>query len=92
MPKDRKFPKLSLRKKIEVRIRFGKPLDFSRYAGQERDRFVLRSVTDEIQYEIMQLSGQPYVDEYASRAATIPLPESTRLIDDLGLSDEMLAG
>ena len=92
MPKERKFPKVRLRKRIEVRVRFGKPLDFSRFAGQERDRFVLRSVTDEIQYEIMQLTGQPYVDEYASRSATIPLPESTRLIDDLGLSDEMLAG
>ncbi|MGH2660442.1 MAG: 1-acyl-sn-glycerol-3-phosphate acyltransferase, partial [Actinomycetota bacterium] len=31
------------------------------------DRFVLRSVTDEIMYEIMMLSGQEYVDEYASK-------------------------
>ena len=49
-------------------VRFGKPLDFSRYAGMESDRFVLRSITDEIMYEIMQLSGQEYVDMYASRA------------------------
>ncbi|MGH2806303.1 MAG: lysophospholipid acyltransferase family protein [Actinomycetota bacterium] len=90
MPKEAKFPRL--RGRIEVQLNFGKALDFSRYAGQERDRFVLRSVTDEIQYEIMQLSGQEYVDEYASRAATIPLPESARLIDDLDLSDEILAG
>ncbi len=49
-------------------VRFGKPLDFSRYQGMESDRFVLRSITDEIMYEIMLLSGQEYVDVYASRA------------------------
>ncbi|MFL6131951.1 MAG: lysophospholipid acyltransferase family protein [Nocardioidaceae bacterium] len=49
-------------------VRFGKPLDFSRYEGLENDRFILRSITDEIMYEIMRLSGQEYVDMYASRA------------------------
>jgi 1-acyl-sn-glycerol-3-phosphate acyltransferase len=47
---------------------FGKPLDFSRYEGMENDRYVLRSITDEIMYEIMELSGQEYVDVYATRA------------------------
>lgn len=49
-------------------IRIGKPLDFSRYEGMEGDRFVLRSVTDEVMYEIMKLSGQEYVDIYATAA------------------------
>lgn len=49
-------------------IRIGKPLDFSRYQGMEQDRFILRSVTDEVMYEIMKLSGQEYVDVYASAA------------------------
>ena len=49
-------------------VRFGAPLDFSRYEGMEGDRYILRSVTDEIMYEIMQLSGQEYVDVYAPRA------------------------
>jgi 1-acyl-sn-glycerol-3-phosphate acyltransferase len=49
-------------------IRFGEPLDFSRYQGMESDRYVLRSITDEIMYEIMQLSGQEYVDVYATKA------------------------
>ena len=49
-------------------VRFGKPLDFSRYEGMENDRYILRSITDEIMYEIMRLSGQEYVDLYASRA------------------------
>jgi len=47
---------------------FGKPLDFSRYEGMENDRFILRAVTDEIMYEILKLSGQDYVDMYASEA------------------------
>ena len=51
-----------------VGIRIGKPLDFSRYEGMEGDRFVLRSVTDEIMYELMELSGQEYVDIYAQAA------------------------
>jgi 1-acyl-sn-glycerol-3-phosphate acyltransferase len=49
-------------------LRFGKPLDFSRYEGMEEDRYVLRSVTDEIMYALMDLSGQEYVDAYAQRA------------------------
>lgn len=44
----------------------GDPLDFSRFAGMEGDRLVLRAVTDEITYELMKLSGQEYVDVYAS--------------------------
>ena len=52
----------------QVHVRIGKPLDFSRYAGMEEDRFVLRSVTDEIMYELMILSGQEYVDTYAAKA------------------------
>ena len=53
------------------RVRFGRPLDFSRYAGLENDRFVLRSATDEIMYEILRLSGQEYVDVYASEAKAL---------------------
>ena len=49
-------------------VRFGKPLDFSRYQGMQSDRFVLRSITDEIMYALMELSGQEYVDIYAAKA------------------------
>jgi 1-acyl-sn-glycerol-3-phosphate acyltransferase len=51
-----------------VGVRIGRPLDFSRYDGLQNDRFVLRSVTDEVMYELMSLSGQEYVDMYATRA------------------------
>ena len=50
-----------------MRIRFGPPLDFSRYAGLAGDRFVERAVTDEIMYELMELSGREYVDIYAQK-------------------------
>ncbi|MER8045503.1 lysophospholipid acyltransferase family protein [Streptomyces sp. NPDC094032] len=48
-----------------VTIRFGEPLDFSRHAGLEGRREVVRAVTDEIMAAILALSGQEYVDEYA---------------------------
>ena len=62
LPTGRYMPKLR-----RIGIRYGKPLDFSRYNGKEDDRFVLRSITDELMYELMLLTGQEYVDEYASK-------------------------
>jgi len=49
-----------------VGVVIGEPLDFSRFEGMESDRFVLRSITDEIIYEMNKLSEQEYVDAYAS--------------------------
>ncbi|MGW7280548.1 lysophospholipid acyltransferase family protein [Streptomyces sp. NPDC054844] len=60
-PPGRRIPKLH-----PVVIRFGEPLDFSRYAGLEREKAVLRAVTDEIMYAVLTLSGQEYVDRYAA--------------------------
>jgi 1-acyl-sn-glycerol-3-phosphate acyltransferase len=58
-------------------IRIGKPMDFSRYQGMENDRFIQRALTDEVMYEIMKLSGQEYVDMYAT-AAKRQLAEEAR--------------
>ncbi|MEU9236996.1 lysophospholipid acyltransferase family protein [Streptomyces subrutilus] len=60
-PPGKKIPKIR-----RVTIRFGEPMDFSRYAGLEGERTVLRAVTDEIMYAILELSGQEYVDRYAA--------------------------
>ena len=49
-----------------IGIIIGEPLDFSRFEGMESDRFVLRSVTDELMYELRRLSAQEYVDVYAT--------------------------
>jgi 1-acyl-sn-glycerol-3-phosphate acyltransferase len=62
-PPGRKMPRLG-----RVTIRFGEPLDFSRFEGMDEDRTALRAVTDEIMYAIMGLSGQEYVDLYAPDA------------------------
>lgn len=51
-----------------VTIRFGEPMEFSRYEGMDRDRYVLRAVTDSVMTEVMRLSGQEYVDMYATKA------------------------
>jgi 1-acyl-sn-glycerol-3-phosphate acyltransferase len=62
-------PPGKIRPRLSVRpgVRFGEPLDFSRYYGLETDRIVLRAVTDEIMYAIMKLANQEYVDQYATR-------------------------
>jgi 1-acyl-sn-glycerol-3-phosphate acyltransferase len=52
---------------VRVCVRIGQPLDFARYDGLSGDRFVERSITDEIMYEIMTLSGQEYVDLYGAK-------------------------
>ncbi|MBA3338211.1 MAG: 1-acyl-sn-glycerol-3-phosphate acyltransferase [Geodermatophilaceae bacterium] len=61
-PIGKKIPRIH-----KVRIRIGVPLDFSRYDGMSGDRFVERSMTDEVMYELMLLSGQQYVDLYAAK-------------------------
>ncbi len=49
-----------------VTVRFGKPMDFSRFEGLSGNRFIERAVIDEVMYELMKLSGQEYVDIYAA--------------------------
>ena len=71
-------------KLVRVRVKFGKPLDFSRYAGLSGNQFVERSITDEIMYEIMTLSGQEYVDVYG---ATVK-----KTMDDTGASAVEVVG
>jgi len=61
-PPGRLVPRLRPRPGVII----GKPLDFSRFEGMAGDRLVERSVTDEIVYALLQLSGQQYVDEYAA--------------------------
>ena len=50
----------------KVEVRFGRPMDFSRFEGLAGNRFIERAVIDEIMYELMKLSGQEYVDIYAA--------------------------
>ena len=61
-PKGKKLPRVH-----RFTVRFGKPLDFSRYDGMGASPPIRRAVTDEIMYAIMELSGQEYVDSYHKR-------------------------
>ncbi len=98
-PLGRKLPRV-----MRIGVRFGTPLDFSRYEGMEDDRFVLRSITDEIMYELLLLSGQEYVDMYATsmkdrllaaakakgRAPSPPTPLSQSALPETTLSQTPL--
>jgi 1-acyl-sn-glycerol-3-phosphate acyltransferase len=73
-PAGKRIPKV-----LPIGIVIGEPMDFSRFQGMENDRLVLRSITDEIMYQLMLLSGQEYVDVYAATmkarlAAGAPTP------------------
>ncbi len=62
-----------------MRVRLGRPISMERYGDQTRNRLVLREITDELMYEIRELSGQEYVDTYATRQADA-LPAETSQI------------
>ena len=63
MPPEAKFPKLRKR----VTIRFGRPISIDRYLDRTDDHLVYRQIIDEVMYEIRELSGQEYVNEYATK-------------------------
>ena len=59
-----------------IRVRVGEPVDVTRYLDRPDDHLVLRQITDEVMYEIRELSGQRYVDTYATRTSDdIPTDE-----------------
>lgn len=62
-----------------VRVRFGEPLDLSRYAAGDVDRLVLRNIADELMYEIQLLCGYEYRDTYATRTADDLPAEAARV-------------
>ncbi|MGA4670311.1 lysophospholipid acyltransferase family protein [Propionibacteriaceae bacterium Y1923] len=49
-------------------IIIGEPMDFSHLADRAGEMKVLRYVTDEVMAAVQQLTGQDYVDVYATRA------------------------
>jgi hypothetical protein len=55
-----------------VTVRFGPPLDTARFEGASAtDPLTLRTLTDELMFEIRRLSGQHYVDRYAKRHGVV---------------------
>jgi 1-acyl-sn-glycerol-3-phosphate acyltransferase len=61
-PPEAKLPRLF----VPCEVRIGRPIPVERYRDRADDRLVLRQITDELMYEIRALSGQDYVDEYAT--------------------------
>ena len=82
-PPDAKVPRPFKR----AEVRFGRPLDVSRYADRADDRMVLRQIIDEVMYEIRGLTGQEYVDEYATKKAEhFPSAASTTTVPIGGMA------
>ena len=60
-PPDAKAPKLFK----ECTIKIGRPIKVERYRGKADDHLVLRQITDELMFEIRELTGQEYRNVYA---------------------------
>jgi 1-acyl-sn-glycerol-3-phosphate acyltransferase len=76
-PPDAKLPRPFKR----AEVRFGRPIDVTRYADRADDHLVLRQIIDEVMFEIAQLSEQEYVDEYATKQAeSFPSAASTSTV------------
>jgi 1-acyl-sn-glycerol-3-phosphate acyltransferase len=64
-PPDAKVPKLRQRCSITI----GRPVDPARYGNRGDEHLVLRSIMDEVMYEIREITGQEYTNVYAGKAA-----------------------
>ena len=65
-PPDAPMPKLGGRVKISI----GRPIEVARYASRGNDPMVLREITDELMFEIRELTGQEYRNTYATKKRT----------------------
>jgi 1-acyl-sn-glycerol-3-phosphate acyltransferase len=65
-----------------ITVRIGRPLTFDHVRDRADDPMILRQVTDEIMFELRNLSGQEYVDQYAKRRdpEALPPPEPTPVL------------
>jgi 1-acyl-sn-glycerol-3-phosphate acyltransferase len=64
-PPDAKLPKI----RRECTIKIGRPIKTQRYMDRADDHRVLRQITDELMFEIRELTGQEYHNVYAGKAA-----------------------
>lgn len=62
-PTGQVFPRIK-----KVKVAFGEPIDFSQFKGREREPAVLREATNQVMAALAELSGQQYVDIYATKA------------------------
>ena len=74
-PPDKVMPRVGL----ECTVKFGRPLDPTRYVGRGDDHMILREMTDELMFEIRELTGQEYRNTYATKKAEA-LPADTATV------------
>jgi 1-acyl-sn-glycerol-3-phosphate acyltransferase len=96
-PPDAKLPKLG----GSCSITIGRPINSTRYAAMSERHRALRAMTDEVMFEIRELTGQEYVDRYAgktddavaeTRQPARPKNVADSAGDDDSASDRQLAG
>lgn len=75
-PPDTVMPKFGR----DCTIKLGKPIDVSRYSERKDDHMVLREITDELMFEIRELTGQEYRNVYATKRAE-SLPTDQAVVD-----------
>ncbi|MBU6212979.1 MAG: 1-acyl-sn-glycerol-3-phosphate acyltransferase [Actinomycetales bacterium] len=63
-PTGQRLPRLGRR----IGVRFGQPIDTSRWAGMAAEPAAMRELTEEMMAQLRELSGQEYVDIYATKA------------------------
>ena len=64
-PPDARMPKL----RKECTIKIGRPINVERYRNRSDVHLALRQITDELMYEIRELTGQDYRNVYAGKTA-----------------------
>jgi len=64
----------------ECTIKVGRPIDVTRYMDRKDDHMVLREITDELMYEIRELTGQEYRNTYATKKAE-SIPSETAVVE-----------
>ena len=64
-PPDKILPKVGL----QCTVKFGQPILPQRYLDRGDDHLVLREMTDELMFEIRELTGQEYKNVYATKKA-----------------------
>jgi 1-acyl-sn-glycerol-3-phosphate acyltransferase len=64
---------------MPITIRIGRPMTFERQRERADDPQVLRSITDEVMFELRELSGQDYVNTYAKRKDTVEAADPAKV-------------
>ena len=80
-PPDAKAPKL----RMDCSITIGRPIKVERYRDRADDHRVLRQITDELMFEIRELTGQEYRNVYAGKTAEsepVPAPAKVAHVGD----------